>query len=851
MSKCAILCTVALTFGSLWASGLCFAGEVGAEQHLRRFAIVVGSNDGGDNRIYLKYAHKDAEKMAAILETFGGVAPSDLLLLEGTGRFDLEAAFAKMRRMLTDAGQSGTRREILFYYSGHSDEQGILLGNDTLFYREFKEALADLPADVRIAILDSCSSGALTRGKGGSRRPSFLMDASVSVKGHAFMTSASADEAAQESDAVGGSYYTHYLTVGLRGAADSDGDRRVTLNEAYNFAFQNTLARTESTRSGPQHANYDFQLKGSGDLVLTDLRRTSATLVVPADITGRLFIRNHKGELTAELNKADGATVALSMDPGTYKISLERENGLFTGTVMVSNHKQTVLALHQLDSTRREITATRGNLGTRAGGPSSPARVKDAIVTRAFQFGVFPGGISILPLNLPEGPKLNYFVINFVGDGHYLRGVELGMLGSIRYDDVQGFQASGLFNFNTGRTFGFQAAGLFNTAEDLNGHQAAGLFNLNTGNGRGMQASGLFNLNRGKFDGMQASGLFNFTGEGRGFKAAGLFNYADGPSQGMHAAGLFNVVNGPTRGFTASGLLNLNTSSSHGFLGAGLVNFNSAGSSGFMGAGLININQGAYNGFQGAGLVNVSAYDISRGYQASGLLNYAETVEGAQMAGLVNIARESVSGVQIGLVNIGGDVKGAQLGLVNVALGDLDGPQIGLVNTGGGYYLAPTFWSSGASYMNMGLKFGGNFTYAILAYGIAPEKNNERSSLIYGFGGRMNFKKIWLEIDAVSHLFMDEYRWTKHYQDSLYQFRPTVGYKVLKQLSIYAGPALNLLVSEVRKEAELIPGFWSLTASDGTNLRMSIDFTAGLQWEPQGGKLNKMPVLGQQQEKEK
>ena len=52
-------------------------------------------------------------------------------------------------------------------------------------------------ADVRIAILDSCASGAIIRAKGGVHRAPFLSDASTQARGHAFLTASSANEAAQ------------------------------------------------------------------------------------------------------------------------------------------------------------------------------------------------------------------------------------------------------------------------------------------------------------------------------------------------------------------------------------------------------------------------------------------------------------------------------------------------------------------------------------------------------------------------------------------------------------------------------------------------------------------------------
>src|SRR6185295_2105265 len=126
------------------------------------------------------------------------------------------------------AGASGGRTEVVLYYSGHADEQGLLLGDDRYSYRTLRDRLDLIPADVRIAVLDACSSGAFTRVKGGKARPPFLVDESADMRGHAFLTSSSETEAAQESDRIHASYFTHYLVSGFRGAADTSGDGKVT-----------------------------------------------------------------------------------------------------------------------------------------------------------------------------------------------------------------------------------------------------------------------------------------------------------------------------------------------------------------------------------------------------------------------------------------------------------------------------------------------------------------------------------------------------------------------------------------------------------------------------------------------
>jgi uncharacterized caspase-like protein len=219
---------------------------------------VAGANYGGPDRPALQYAISDAERLARVLVDLGGVSPEDAILLKQPGLRELDEALGRLQARVVEArragrGDEGGRTELLVYYSGHADDKGLLLGEDRYSYRSLRDRLDDVPADVRIAVLDACASGAITRLKGGKLRPPFLVDESSDMRGHAFLTSSAETEAAQESDRIGASYFTHYLISGLRGAADVNGEGKVTLNEAYQFAFNETLGRTVDTKGGAQH----------------------------------------------------------------------------------------------------------------------------------------------------------------------------------------------------------------------------------------------------------------------------------------------------------------------------------------------------------------------------------------------------------------------------------------------------------------------------------------------------------------------------------------------------------------------------------------------------------------------
>src|SRR5262249_58676288 len=168
-------------------------------------------------------------------------------------------AFERVTRGAEEVGRTpGASTGEIVYCWDQADEKGLLVGEDRYWCRSLRDRLDAIPADVRIAVLDACSSGAFTRIKSGRPRPAFLVDESSDMRGHAFLTSSSENEAAQESDRIRASYFTHYLISGFRGAADTSGDGKVTLNEAYQFAFNETLRRTVDTRGGAQHPSYDI-----------------------------------------------------------------------------------------------------------------------------------------------------------------------------------------------------------------------------------------------------------------------------------------------------------------------------------------------------------------------------------------------------------------------------------------------------------------------------------------------------------------------------------------------------------------------------------------------------------------
>jgi len=338
-----------------------FAGQETAKAVTKRFAVAVGSNFGGKDRAQLKYAVSDAESMLEVFEELGGVSREDCLLLVDPDVQTFYTEIGKLQAKIENAKSEYSRVEVIFYYSGHSDEDYILLGNEKISYEDLRETINDTDADVRIAILDSCASGAFTRLKGGKKKLPFLLDTAYDTKGYAVMTSSSSTEASQESDIIKSSFFTHYLISGMRGAADMIRDGRVTFNEAYQFAFNETLTETTKTLSGPQHPHYNIQTSGTGDVVMTDIRRSSALLILNEGISGKIFIHDKNDLLFVELTKLLDQTIEIGLEEGEYRIINIPDTLVFEFKVSLQKGKDFELSKSLFVKTDLKYTTPRGD----------------------------------------------------------------------------------------------------------------------------------------------------------------------------------------------------------------------------------------------------------------------------------------------------------------------------------------------------------------------------------------------------------------------------------------------------------------------------------------------------------
>jgi hypothetical protein len=775
------------------------------DKELRRFALVIGANDGGPDRVKLRYAATDAHAVARVLRELGGVAPADLEVLLDPAGPALDAGFAAMQRRLAAARQARVRVELLVYYSGHSDEEGLLLGGARYPYARLREQIRALPADVHIAILDSCASGAFTRTKGGTRQPAFLVDSANQVRGHAFLASSSADEAAQESDRIGASFFTHYLISGLRGGADRNRDGRVTLNEAYQFAFEETVSRTATTQHGTQHPAYDMHLAGTGDVVMTDLRATHAALVLAAELDGRVMIRNAEGRLVVELQKSRGAPMTLGLGSELYHVTLQRGTRHYQAMVDLGRGGQATLTEAALRAATPELAVARG-----AGAPDAPDAPGASGVSGASgaplrdDTPLVWATISLIPpLGIGSIQARHHFALNLlVGAGSELHGAEIGVV-NVRTRWDRGLQLGALADWAGGHASGLQiGAGANIVAGDVRGVQIGGVTNLAGGDVTGLQIGGGLNVVGRDVDGIQIGGVANLTsGDQAGLQLAGGVSAARN-SRVLQIGGVTSVARGDVRGGQIGG-------------GASIA-----------GDDLV--------GLQLAGVSNVTGGHV-RGLQLAGGGNYAGEVRGAQVGGVTNIGRD-VQGLQLSILNVGGDVQGLQLGVINVArrvqglqlglvnvAGELRGESIGLVNVVRDGYRAAEAWASDLMPLQAGVKLGGRHAYSLLAAG----STNDTAYVGAGLGLHAPLGRLYLDVDAAAHEFLP-HDGSEAANDLLVQARAMLGMEIFPRVSVFGGAALNLAIATEGPGEELSPLSRTLYEGDSAVLRMSPGLFAGV-----------------------
>ncbi|HWE24600.1 MAG TPA: caspase family protein [Myxococcales bacterium] len=389
-----------------------------AAAQVDRFAVVIGNDAGQPEDAALRYAETDAVRVASVLEEVGGVRPENLTLLRGQDAATVRRTLIAVNDRIRGAGPETV---LIVYYSGHADAESLHLGTTRLDLGEVEQLVRGSAARFRLLVLDACRSGALTRVKGGTPIPPFdiRLGERVAGEGAVFLTSSSASEDSQESDDIKGSFFTHALVSGLLGAADENGDGRVTLDEAYRYAYEATLRASSRTLAGMQHPTFRYEVRGQGGVVLATVDAKTpgrGFIEFPEGRTWLLFQGSADGGVVGEIGARDKAR-RLSVRAAQYFVRGRGPDVLLEGSVSAPAGETVEIDEKKLD----RIAYAR--LVRKGGGPLSVAslevdgRVRSSLASDA---GACPGvaiGMAVALRSFTITPRFAWCRSGFSGPG--------------------------------------------------------------------------------------------------------------------------------------------------------------------------------------------------------------------------------------------------------------------------------------------------------------------------------------------------------------------------------------------------------------------------------------------------
>lgn len=300
----------------------------------------------------LDYASMDAQRLFRALTVAGKVDAQNITNLKNPSMEEFDKTVALL-------GKKSTQK-FMFYFSGHSNENGLHLRDGSITKSKFHEVLTQVKSKLKIVILDSCFSGAL-KAKGAHRaKPIELVQYNVDEPtGSVILTSSSGTELSYESEKLKGSIFTYHLVTGLYGQADANNDGLVTIDELYNYVYSQT--KFQSTVSGGKIQSPEFhsQLSGQGALVVSYPARVNGQIQLGKESQGELILASARGINFFKFYKNKGEEKILSVPRGDYDVTFSGETQVGHGQVAVVENQLVVLEDQNLAWEKKVIPNVR------------------------------------------------------------------------------------------------------------------------------------------------------------------------------------------------------------------------------------------------------------------------------------------------------------------------------------------------------------------------------------------------------------------------------------------------------------------------------------------------------------
>lgn len=209
------------------------------DDEIRIWAVIVGVARYNHMPV-LKYSDDDAYQIYAFLKSpEGGAIPDQQIKV----LIDEDATRSKIIDVLQEQfGKADQNDVVLLYYSGHGINGAFLPidfdgYNNKLYHDEINEIMEQSEAKHKLCMIDACYAGSMTDIKADftASLNQYYSILNAEKGGTAFMLSCKNKEVSLEDSGLRQGIFSHFLIRGLKGEADHDQNKIVSVQELFNF----------------------------------------------------------------------------------------------------------------------------------------------------------------------------------------------------------------------------------------------------------------------------------------------------------------------------------------------------------------------------------------------------------------------------------------------------------------------------------------------------------------------------------------------------------------------------------------------------------------------------------------
>ncbi len=238
--------------------------SIDRDEEVKIWAVVVGAASY-THMPPLRYTDDDAYQVYAFLKSpEGGALPDEQINV----LIDENATKGKILNALRSIFLRADENDVLmFYFSGHGLKGAFLPvdydGQDNqLFHEEIKDILRLSRAKHKLILADACHSGSLLSLKGPLQtilKRYYRAFEDVSG-GTALLMSSKGEEYSLEDGGLRSGIFSHFLIRGLKGAADKNSNKIVTVQELYDYVYTNVKEYTGNVQTPTLTGTFNQQM---------------------------------------------------------------------------------------------------------------------------------------------------------------------------------------------------------------------------------------------------------------------------------------------------------------------------------------------------------------------------------------------------------------------------------------------------------------------------------------------------------------------------------------------------------------------------------------------------------------